>query len=182
MAGSPENCHAFLDRCLANNEPRRDADLKALQELKGGPLDPWDTAFYGRQIKESLGIDEEALKPHFEALNVVPKALEFLGEMLGLQVKQVESTGLWHESCSLYEVRQKGELVGHVVLDLFSRPGKFGHQMVVPLRPRSEGVAPVCCVLGNLGDEQKRLRFREVETVLHRATQGLLKTKCQKMR
>ena len=60
-----------------------------------------------------------------------------------------------------------GGVVGHVALDLKSRDGKFGHQMVVPLRPALDGATPACCVLGNLGDERRRLRFREVETLLH---------------
>ena len=58
-------------------------------------------------------------------------------------------------------------MIGHVVLDLYAREGKFGHQMVVPLRPALDGATPACCVLGNLGDESRRLRFREVETLLH---------------
>jgi len=54
------------------------------------------------------------------------------------------------------------ELIGHFYLDLFSRPGKFGHQCVVPLAPSFTTIVedgtnqiihrqlPSCAILGNM--------------------------------
>ena len=90
-----------------------------------------------------------------------------IGDLFALDTRRVESDALWHADCELFEVSSEGRVLGHVVLDLFSREGKFGHQMVVPLRPHGHDGGPVCAVLGNMGDAQRLLRFGEVETMLH---------------
>uniref|UniRef100_A0A7S3ZU04 Peptidase M3A/M3B catalytic domain-containing protein n=1 Tax=Pelagomonas calceolata TaxID=35677 RepID=A0A7S3ZU04_9STRA len=176
MASSPDEVNAFLDRVVTRLKPKRDEDYASLLALKrsetpgADALDPWDTAYFGRQIRESKGIDEEALKPHFPASEVVPATIKALGEdLFGFTVRgPLDDAQLWHDDCELYEVAKDDIIVGHVALDLKSRDGKFGHQMVVPLRPALVNGAPNCCaVLGNMGDANGRLRFREVETLLH---------------
>ena len=176
MASSPDEVHAFLDRVVTRLKPKRDEDYASLLALKrrevpgADALDPWDTAYFGRQVRESKGIDEEALKPHFPASEVVPATIKALGEdLFGFTVRgPLDDAKLWHDDCELYEVAKDDVIVGHVALDLKSRDGKFGHQMVVPLRPALVDGAPNCCaVLGNMGDANGRLRFREVETLLH---------------
>ena len=176
MASSPDEVNAFLDRVVTRLKPKRDEDYASLLALKrsetpgADALDPWDTAYFGRQIRESKGIDEEALKPHFPASEVVPATIKALGEdLFGFTVRgPLDDAQLWHDDCELYEVAKDDIIVGHVALDLKSRDGKFGHQMVVPLRPALVDGQPNCCaVLGNMGDANGRLRFREVETLLH---------------
>ena len=176
MASSPDEVNAFLDRVVTRLKPKRDEDYASLLALKrsetpgADALDPWDTAYFGRQVRESKGIDEEALKPHFPASEVVPATIKALGEdLFGFTVRgPLDDAQLWHDDCELYEVAKDDIIVGHVALDLKSRDGKFGHQMVVPLRPALVNGAPNCCaVLGNMGDANGRLRFREVETLLH---------------
>ena len=176
MASSPDEVNAFLDRVVTRLKPKRDEDYASLLALKrsetpgADALDPWDTAYFGRQIRESKGIDEEALKPHFPASEVVPATIKALGEdLFGFTVRgPLNDAKLWHDDCELYEVAKDDVIVGHVALDLKSRDGKFGHQMVVPLRPALVDGQPNCCaVLGNMGDANGRLRFREVETLLH---------------
>jgi len=177
MASTPAEVNAFLDRVITKLKSRRDEDYASLlalkqQEVPGATsLDPWDTSYFGRQIRASKGIDEEALKPHFPASEVVPAAVKTIGEdLFGFVVRgPLDDAQLWHEDCELYSVETaEGVVTGHVALDLKSRDGKFGHQMVVPLRPALVGGAPnVCAVLGNMGDADGRLRFREVETLLH---------------
>ena len=176
MASSPDEVNAFLDRVVTRLKPKRDEDYASLLALKrrevpdADALDPWDTAYFGRQVRESKGIDEEALKPHFPASEVVPATIKALGEdLFGFTVRgPLDDAQLWHDDCELYEVAKEDIIVGHVALDLKSRDGKFGHQMVVPLRPALVDGQPNCCaVLGNMGDANGRLRFREVETLLH---------------
>ena len=176
MASSPDEVNAFLDRVVTRLKPKRDEDYASLLALKrrevpdADALDPWDTAYFGRQVRESKGIDEEALKPHFPASEVVPATIKALGEdLFGFTVRgPLKDAKLWHDDCELYEVAKDDIIVGHVALDLKSRDGKFGHQMVVPLRPALVDGQPNCCaVLGNMGDANGRLRFREVETLLH---------------
>ena len=88
-------------------------------------------------------------------------------------------------------------LVGHLFLDLLSRPGKYGHQCVLPLAPaftrtaarmRSAGgddgsggsgerVRPACAILGNMSapvnGRPALLRFNEVRAGVCECVRGL---------
>ena len=102
----------------------------------------------------------------------------------------------WHEDVELYVMREEslpegrgalGRIVGHFFLDLHPRPGKYGHQCVLPIAPafrripRSSessavhvaAIRPVCAILGNMsgpptdGSTPALLRFDEVKTFMH---------------
>ena len=115
----------------------------------------------------------------------------------------------WHEDVELYVIREgsssgggggggaEAPIVGHFFLDLHPRPGKYGHQCVLPIAPafsRRSGataattkatfeatieatteaaVRPVCAILGNMsappadGSSPALLRFDEVKTFMH---------------
>ncbi len=175
MAATPATVNGFLDRVASKLRPLRDRDLARLLEKKrlehpgAARVDAWDVAYYSRQIKADLGIDEESLKPFFPMDRVVPAAIRALGEdVLGFSVDgPLADARLWHEDVDLYAIRDGARVLGHVALDLKSRPGKFGHQMVVPLRPAAGESPNACAVLGNMGDAAGFMRFREVETLLH---------------
>ena len=117
----------------------------------------------------------------------------------GLRSEQTEKSPLaelcWHEDVELYVMREEslpegsdalGRIIGHFFLDLHPRPGKYGHQCVLPIAPsfrripRSESFAvdaaairPVCAILGNMsrpptdGSTPALLRFDEVKTFMH---------------
>ncbi|KAJ8602260.1 hypothetical protein CTAYLR_003643 [Chrysophaeum taylorii] len=175
MAGSPERVDAFVAACARKLAPLVDRDAALLRDeaRRDGieELRPWDTAYYGRIVREELGVDEEKLKPYFPAATVVPAALDVLATLLDLNVERVRAPDLeWHHDCEVYKIFSSSDDddAAFVVLDLFPRPRKFGHQMVVPIRPKTASGEPgVCCVLGNVGDANRLLRFREVETLLH---------------
>jgi thimet oligopeptidase len=84
----------------------------------------------------------------------------------------------WHDAVRVFAAHdaKSNELLGHFYLDLFSRPGKFGHQCVVPLAPsflRADGtrVTPICAILGNMtkatAERPSLLRHAEVSTLFH---------------
>ncbi|KAH8087735.1 metalloendopeptidase [Aureococcus anophagefferens] len=154
MAATPATVHGFLDRVASKLRPLRDRDLARLLEKKrlehpgAARVDAWDVAYYSRQIKADLGIDEESLKPFFPMDRVVPAAIRALG-VLGFSVDgPLADARLWHEDVDLYAIRD-------------------GATMVVPLRPAAGESPNACAVLGNMGDAAGFMRFREVETLLH---------------
>jgi Zn-dependent oligopeptidase len=193
MALTPEATHAFLDGVAAKLETRLADDLRELSAVKASLLAPstaatddlaprvnaWDITFLSAAMKKQLGVDEERIKTYFPAAHVVPTAVTMVAALLGCEATARTDGAAWHESCEIFEITNKtvdddgtDPVVGYVVLDLVTRPNKFGHQMVVPLRPALPDAfdgprPPVCSVLGNLGDERGLLRFREVETLLH---------------
>ena len=86
--------------------------------------------------------------------------------------------GAWHKDVEAFAVLDKssGALLGHFFIDLFSRDGKFGHQMVVALAPsflRANGVRqhPIASIIGNMTKPTETrpalLSHREVHTFFH---------------
>lgn len=193
MASGPDAVHTFLDGIYSKLSPQAQSELQALQALKDadreatspGKLEEWDSAYYSQRLKLQLGVDDETIRSYFPLPRVIRETLGIYQHLLGLQftrMRAAHGAQLWHEDAELYECREAGgeagggALVGHFYLDLYSRDGKFGHQMVVPLRPGIEladgsSITPACAILGNLSKgsstEPSLLRFREVETFFH---------------
>jgi Zn-dependent oligopeptidase len=185
--------------------------LKREEEGGGdGVLHPWDVSYYERLLKErDYALDENELKKYFPMQLVREQTLAIYSEILGVTFAHVNASSdehrqaqsakaqtatssdkdgvVWHPDVELYCVSDTstGALLGYIFLDLFSRDGKFGHQMVVPLRPaftdpdHSDGkVVPVCTVIGNMSKPSQGkpslLRFAEVKTCesLHHTLPG----------
>ncbi|KAH8052983.1 metalloendopeptidase [Aureococcus anophagefferens] len=143
MAATPATVNGFLDRVASKLRPLRDRDLAAAREEAArapgaARVDAWDVAYYSRQIKADLGIDEESLKPFFPMDRVVPAAIRALGEdVLGFSVDgPLADARLWHEDVDLYAIRDGATVLGHVALDLKSRPGKFATRWSCRSGPR----------------------------------------------
>jgi Zn-dependent oligopeptidase len=90
----------------------------------------------------------------------------------------VPDTAAWHESVTLYEIRDRasGKPLAHFYADLFPRDGKFGHAAAFPLvighRDVSGAyVAPVSAIVANFtppsADRPSLLKHAEVETLFH---------------
>eukprot|EP00668_Euglena_longa_P000773 GGOE01000932.1.p1 GENE.GGOE01000932.1~~GGOE01000932.1.p1 ORF type:complete len:692 (+),score=161.22 GGOE01000932.1:92-2077(+) len=194
MAGNPEAVQTFLHNMADRLEQLLNSDLNALKALKaadgqaagipaGGPLEAWDVQFYGERLrKQKYGVDQEALRKWFPLSHVRDAMFHVYESMLGLSFRSIPAddapTGLlWHPEVEFFAVTdtRDGHLVGHFLLDLFSRPGKFGHQCVVALAPclglSAPEDRPVCAMLGNLSaptaTSPSLLRPMEVETLFH---------------
>ena len=84
---------------------------------------------------------------------------------------------MWHEDVLFFEARDAAtdELLGHFYLDLYSRPGKFGHACAAPLMKRTwlpgRQDHPVAVMLVNFAkptaDEPSLLYHSEVQTFFH---------------
>ena len=84
-------------------------------------------------MDEALDVDEQAIKAYFPMDHVLSEIIKIYSELLHLDIRRVEAEGAtWHVDVELYEVRDAGSgaVEGHFYLDLFPRPGKYGHQCV----------------------------------------------------
>ena len=83
-----------MDPLLAKVKEGAARDLERLKGLKGGALEASDVSFYSAKLlKESYGVDHEAVRAYFPLDHVVATTLEIYQELLGLEFIEIEKWG-----------------------------------------------------------------------------------------
>ena len=127
-----------------------------------------------KQRRVLYDLDEEALRPYFEAGRVVEGMFELEHRLYGVRVRRVEDLPTWHETVQAYELDDaEGRRIGVFYADLFPRQGKRGGAWMRPMltgdlaagRPH---VAVMCAnITPPVGSRPALLTHREVETLFH---------------
>eukprot|EP00854_Cymbomonas_tetramitiformis_P006365 gene6365-7627_t len=203
MAAHPDTAVSFQRRLVEQLRPALAADKARLLDLKQSEVAPaggeqtslqaWDTAYYTRVHKETLGVDETEIQKYFPMEHVKRETLRLYEELLCLRFQRLPEAQVWHNDVEAYAVYDDSDgewqLCGHFFLDLHPRAGKYSHQCVYPLRPayvhaseeaRGDRVHPACVIIGNMtkstSERPALMRFREashpmptapVETFFH---------------
>lgn len=198
MAGNLKTAKGFVEEMLQRLRPLRDRDLKRLgqrkqadvadgnsngdrkrksQVLEEHPVDLWDLSYYSDLLKrEELLLDDEKVKEFFPLEGTIQRILDVYTELLGLSFHRNDQLPVWHKEVMAFEVKEQGEVVGHLFLDQFPRDGKFSHQMIFPLAPAftsssNQRCVPACVNISNLprseGSRPALLRFSEMKTLFH---------------
>jgi len=130
MAGTPERVDKFLTAQSAALLPLAREQRAKLAELKGAPLDEWDRWFYSDIArKKQFNLDPEAVRQYFPAQHTIDAVLDFYSHMLGLTFTKSADLAAWHPDVVGYKVTDTatGADRGVFYLDLYPRPGKYGH-------------------------------------------------------
>jgi len=133
-----------------------------------GCLNVWDESYFTRIFIEStLHFDTAPLKEYFPVAVIVPKILDIYQNLLGVQFTEVadDQKQVWHPDVRQFEVWEKDanteeDFIGHVYLDLYPRPNKFGHAAIWPFTTarympapdgsRGKRIYPVTAIVANL--------------------------------
>eukprot|EP00039_Didymoeca_costata_P004505 m.73733 g.73733 ORF g.73733 m.73733 type:complete len:698 (-) comp12430_c0_seq7:2555-4648(-) len=189
MAKNPEEVYTFLNDLAESLKVKAQEERDALEALKRqhtgntqAELMPWDMAFLENiQRKELFNIDDNKIKEYFPLDHVLKEIMSIYGSLLGVKFEKLDRPELvWDEDVSLYAVHDDsadGGVLGYFFLDLFPRPGKYGHQCVLPIQPcyllpESEKLqAPAVALVGNFprpeAGKPVLLRHDEVRTMFH---------------
>lgn len=182
MAKSAKAVRDFLAEVLvAVKEPARAefAQLMSQHKAKGGKLTdklpPPDRYYLSQQVKKlRYKFDATKLRPYFEVTSVTKGLLDVAAQMYGLEFRKVEANA-WHADVTAYEVWSEGKRIAKFYLDLYSRPDKYKHYAMFPLRtsaklPDGRYLMPIAaleCNFAKPGAEPGLMNHEDVVTFFH---------------
>ncbi|KAF2403440.1 metallopeptidase [Trichodelitschia bisporula] len=160
----------------------------------------WDHRYYDRlMLEKNFALDQEKIAEYFPLDSTIRGMLHIFEELFGLVF--VEITGeardkisptgkgrdiVWHDEVQVFSVwDDEGEgsgFVGYLYLDLFPRPGKYGHAANFNLQPgfisangtrRYPATALVCNFSKPTPKKPSLLKHDEVVTLFHELGHGI---------
>ena len=142
MADTPEQVLQFLRELAARALPYAHRDLDELKtfakaELGLDPLEPWDVAFASEKLRQAkYEYSEEEVKQYFTEPKVVSGLFELVSKLFSVKLVD-EDMPAWHQDVRAARVENAaGDLIGHLVIDLYARTGKQGGAWVGSERNR----------------------------------------------
>ncbi|KAL4915718.1 peptidase family M3-domain-containing protein [Aspergillus aurantiobrunneus] len=175
-------------------------DLAARGETFDGRYYLWDHRFYDRlMLERDYSLDQQLIAEYFPLQNTIDRMLRIFEKLFGLVFveisgkdrEQVATTGkgsdiVWHEDVHVFSVwddeGEGGSFVGYLYLDLFPRPGKYGHAANFNLQPgyidaegkrRYPATALVCNFTKPTPKKPSLLKHEEVVTLFHELGHGI---------
>ena len=146
MAKTGAAAERFIDDLITQTQPKFDAEVAEMETLKlkdywqgyGATrghdtfrgVFTWDARYYTNQfMKARYQIDTEALRVYFPYKNVLDGMFRIYEHDFGLTFTQVEAPYKWVPDLQLFVASdaRSGEPLGLFYLDMFPRPGKYGH-------------------------------------------------------
>jgi thimet oligopeptidase len=162
MAKTPARVIAFLSQIDAKLLPKAYAELALLEALKAasGDRSPWqasDYIYYEHQlIKTKYAVDDEAIRQYFPVTKVIPAVMSIYSKLLGVTFHPLVPADTWAPGVLEYSISDNatGKPIGWFFLDLYPRPGKYGHFANFPLRagrvlPDGTYQMPISSIIGN---------------------------------
>jgi len=175
----------FLEDLIRKTEKKVEKDLIRLDKAKKkhtkdkeAKVEYFDVAYYANILrKEKYNIDPEKVREYFPFEQVLNGTFEIYSKLFSVKFKKIKGIPLWHKDAELYEVRNlDGSIRSYFMLDLFPRPGKYGHACasdVIPGYLKSDGTynTPMAAMIANFNKPRKGvpslMSHGEVETFFH---------------
>lgn len=187
MAQTPERAQSFIKDLIQRSRNKVANEIAMLtQELPtsvlltaDGKIQPWDFAFLKNEYKKKhFAIDERKIAEYFPMKQTVEQLLDIYRQFLSVEFEEVPVTDLWHETIKIVRVYDKDrmQLCGTLMLDLFPRPNKYSHAAHITIIPgvkrKDDGLIPdVSIVMANFPkptkDKPSLLKRSDVRTFFH---------------
>lgn len=185
MAKDAAAVASFLGRLQKELVPGRDALNAKMVALKRAQthdakavLQVWDWRYFMNQIrKKDYALDDEAIRAYFPADKVMAGMFQVYATLFHVTFREVPGADVWADGVKLYEIHEapNGKLLAKFYVDLFPRPGKYGHAASFPIGASREVAGgyeiPLGALVVNFNPPEKgktaHLSVSEVETLFH---------------
>ncbi len=178
MAKTPEAAKKFLDdlvRPATANAAREAEDIRQMMSA-GDPVQPWDWAYYAKQVRKAkFDFDDAEVKPYFEINHVLEDGVFYAANLLfGLTFKERKDIPVYQPEVRVFEViDEDGTALALFYCDYFKRDNKNGGAWMTNLIGQSRllGSLPVICNVGNspkpAAGQPALISFTDVITMFH---------------
>lgn len=185
MGQSPEKITEFLNDLMTRATPKYQRELELFKSelpvgvvlTADGLFRPWDFSYVIESCKRNhLAVDMQKVREYFPVKRTLDELLSIYERFLGLEFRQEETVGLWHSDVKHIVVYKKtGELLGHLLLDLYPRDNKYTHACQITICPAIfDGGVRCPAVIGIIanfprpdGDNPGLLQLNDVSTFFH---------------
>jgi len=177
MLTTPEKVEKLLTDMAAAARPAAERDYakklaaQKLTQPDATKIEPWNNAYLGRQVQQSLyAYDRQESRKYFAYNQVRDGILALTQDLFGVEIRPWK-TAVWDPAVEPYELLDHGKVIGRFYFDSHPRPGKYNHANMVPLRNGIVGRSiPVAALVMNMpaGDHSTGLmEHGDVVTFLH---------------
>jgi oligopeptidase A len=177
MASSVEEVAGFLEDLARRSRTAAEAELEAVQQFAGQPLEAWDIAFWSERLREhAYEVSDEELRPYFPADRAMAGLFDTAAQLFGIRIVPGGPVDTWHPEVGFYRIEDaEGGLIGQLYTDLYAREQKRGgawmDECVGRAKLGGHTALPVAFLVCNfmppVGDRPGLLSHDDVVTLFH---------------
>ena len=187
MADTPEQVLNFLHDLARRAKPFAEkdfAEIKAFARENLNIEDPqsWDLSYAAEKLRQAkYAFSETKVKKYFPISKVLAGLFTQIKKLYGIELAE-KTVPVWHKDVRYFELKQDGQTIGGVYMDLYAREGKRGGAWMDGYKSRrrfADGTLQlptaylVCNFTPPVGDKEARLSHDEIITLFHETGHGL---------
>ena len=187
MADTPEQVLNFLHDLARRAKPFAEkdfAEIKAFARENLNIEDPqsWDLSYAAEKLRPAkYAFSEAEVKKYFPISKVLAGLFAQIKKLYGIELAE-KTVPIWHKDVRYFELKQDGQTIGGVYMDLYAREGKRGGAWMDGYKSRrrfADGTLQlptaylVCNFTPPVGDKEARLSHDEIITLFHETGHGL---------
>ena len=187
MADTPEQVLNFLHDLARRAKPFAEKDFAEIKAFARESLnieDPqsWDLSYAAEKLRQAkYAFSETEVKKYFPISKVLAGLFAQIKKLYGIELAE-KTVPVWHKDVRYFELKQDGQTIGGVYMDLYAREGKRGGAWMDGYKSRrrfTDGTLQlptaylVCNFPPPVGDKEARLSHDEIITLFHETGHGL---------
>ena len=187
MADTPEQVLNFLHDLARRAKPFAEkdfAEIKAFARENLNIEDPqsWDLSYAAEKLRQAkYAFSETEVKKYFPISKVLAGLFAQIKKLYDIELAE-KTVPVWHKDVRYFELKQDGQTIGGVYMDLYAREGKRGGAWMDGYKSRrrfADGTLQlptaylVCNFTPPVGDKEARLSHDEIITLFHETGHSL---------